>query len=484
MLSSIGKFSKSLSVKILVGIIILPFIFWSMGDIFRGGNQNIIATIDSEKISTQEFFNYLNRLNLNEKERKELNKTDLLERILSEYIGKKIVNLEIQDLGITLSDTSLKDIIINDKTFFKDENFSRTEYEKFLLESGLNAPQFENNLAEQEKKRQLLSFLSEGVYVPDFLIQNAFNKENQIKDIKYVDLKDYYESKKIDEKEINKTYNENKNLFEEKYKSISFIELDPERLTGQKEYSKNFFDKIDKIENNILDGKKIENIAKENNLNLVKTDKLNKEKNSILGIKSKDINDELFAKIFKIKNLNSPELINIKNKYYIAEITSQNEISRGIKDNRIRQAIVLQIKLKNIVKNNVEVSKKISTGMFKKPEMEKFAKDKNLKIKNQKITNLKDNKIFNEDIIKEIFKMNDGQINLLTDRSLSKNFLVYIEKTENIKLDKKSKDYEKYKLKAKISLSREIYKTYDKSVNAKYKIDVNNKAVDRIKNSF
>ena len=161
MLSSIGKFSKSLSIKILVGIIILPFIFWGMGDIFRGGNQNIIATIDSEKISTQEFFNYLNRLNLNEKERKELNKTDLLERILSEYIGKKIVNLEIQDLGITLSDTSLKDIIINDKTFFKDENFSRTEYEKFLLESGLNAPQFENNLAEQEKKRQLLSFLSD-----------------------------------------------------------------------------------------------------------------------------------------------------------------------------------------------------------------------------------------------------------------------------------------------------------------------------------
>ena len=58
----------------------------------------------------------------------------------------------------------------------------------------------------------MLSFLSEGIYVPDFLIQNAFNKENQIKDIKYIDLKDYYESKKIEEKEINKTYNENKNF--------------------------------------------------------------------------------------------------------------------------------------------------------------------------------------------------------------------------------------------------------------------------------
>ena len=83
MLSSIGKFSKSLSLRILVGIIILPFVFWGMGDIFRGGNQNIIAKIDSEKINTKEFVNYLNRVNLTEKERKNLTNSDLLERIVS-----------------------------------------------------------------------------------------------------------------------------------------------------------------------------------------------------------------------------------------------------------------------------------------------------------------------------------------------------------------------------------------------------------------
>ena len=49
MSTSIGKLSKSFFVKVLVGIIILPFIFWGMGDVFRGGNQNVIATIDSKK---------------------------------------------------------------------------------------------------------------------------------------------------------------------------------------------------------------------------------------------------------------------------------------------------------------------------------------------------------------------------------------------------------------------------------------------------
>ena len=48
MATSIGKLSKSFFIKLLVGIIILPFVFWGMGDVFRGGNQNVIASIGSE----------------------------------------------------------------------------------------------------------------------------------------------------------------------------------------------------------------------------------------------------------------------------------------------------------------------------------------------------------------------------------------------------------------------------------------------------
>ncbi len=93
MATSIGKLSKSFFVKLLVGIIILPFVFWGMGDVFRGGNQNVIATIDSKKVSTQEFVNHLRRLNLNEEQIKNLPKTNLMEKILSEYIGPKEIGI-------------------------------------------------------------------------------------------------------------------------------------------------------------------------------------------------------------------------------------------------------------------------------------------------------------------------------------------------------------------------------------------------------
>ena len=43
----------------------------------------------------------------------------------------------------------------------------------------MSATLFEKNIAEQEKKRKLLSYLSEGTTVPYFLIESEFKKENE-----------------------------------------------------------------------------------------------------------------------------------------------------------------------------------------------------------------------------------------------------------------------------------------------------------------
>ena len=221
MATSIGKLSKSFFLKLLVGIIILPFVFWGMGDVFRGGNQNVIATVDSNKISTQEFVNYINRLNLSEEQRKNMSKTDLVEQILSDYIGKKVMSLEIEKLGIVVNDNALRDIIKNDKLFFKDNKFSRTEYEKFLISNSLSAPLFETNMAEQEKKRQLLSYLSGGIEIPNFLVQYEFNTENQTKKIEFINLKKFYD-KPISEEKITEIFEKNKSFYTETFKDFKY----------------------------------------------------------------------------------------------------------------------------------------------------------------------------------------------------------------------------------------------------------------------
>ena len=268
-------------------------------------------------------------------------------------------------------------------------------------------------------------------------------------------------------------FEQNKDLFQEELKSISYVELKPNVLVGEKEYSENYFKKIDEIENFILDGKKLEIIAKENNLNIKKRNKKDYKKNNF-------IEDKLFTKFFEIKNIKAPEVIEYKNKYYVAQVSSINKITRDITDEKVKEAIISQIKLKNIVENNIKISKEISAGSFNESKMREYAKDKKINIENIQIKSIKDNKIFNKDIVREIFKMSDKKINLITDSTLSKNYIVYINSTKKILLEKNSDDYDKYKSQARLGLAREIYKIYDKSVNNKYKIDINNRAIEKM----
>jgi len=483
MLTSIRKITTSFLAKALIVIIILPFLFWGMGDVFRGGNQNVLATIDSEKISAQSFTQYVNRLSLNEQQRSNLGTSNLLDKILSEYVGKKIITLEIENQKINLSDQSLKEIITSDETFLEDNKFSRTKYEKFLLESSISAPMFEQSIAEQEKKRQLLTFLSEGILLPQTLIQKEFENENQIKKIQYLELDKLYQNIQIKDEEIKKTYESNKKFFTQEFKKINYTELLPNSLTGQQEYNEIYFEKIDEIENAILDGGKMKNFIKTFNLSLTtisETNRLKKDKNGKDILK---VENELFLKMFS-SIIDRPELININNKYYLSEIEKVEKINRTLDDKKIKEAIISQLRVKHIIENNTDIVKKMSAGKFKKKQFDKFGEDNGVEVKKIILKGIKDESIFASGIIKEIFKIKDGEMQLVTDSMFTKNYIIFSENTEKLIFNKKTKDYEKYKFKAKLNLANLIYATFDKTINDKYNVKINQKVLSRIKNTL
>jgi len=144
MLRTIRKFSSSIFAKIFLMLIAIPFIFWGMGPVFQGGKQNTIAEIGNEKISTQEFVSYI-RYNAPNPDFETLDK-NLIEKLLSNFIGEKLIALEIENHNIKLSENSLSTIIKNEEIFKKNNTFSRTEYEKFLVKNSLNAVVFETKI--------------------------------------------------------------------------------------------------------------------------------------------------------------------------------------------------------------------------------------------------------------------------------------------------------------------------------------------------
>jgi len=136
------------------------------------------------------------------------------------------------------------------------------------------------------------------------------------------------------------------------------------------------------------------------------------------------------------------------------------------------------------LKNNTSILKDISMGGFDEVKMKIFADKNNLELTDYKISSLKQNKIFSEGIIKRIFLTKNNDIDLVTNSTLSKNFLILAVSTEYKELKKSSIEYEKYEAKARLNLVNKIYKNFDDQLNKKYKVELNQKTIERVKNSF
>ena len=144
MLNSIRKFSSTIYAKILMAIIIIPFVFWGMSGNFTGGNKNIVVVISNEKYSIQDFGNFIRKYT---EGRKKIKPTEI-EELLSAYISEKLLEKEVEDFGITLSDKSLSQLIKHQKDFKRENKFSRIEYEKFLIKNNMLPVTFEKNLSQ------------------------------------------------------------------------------------------------------------------------------------------------------------------------------------------------------------------------------------------------------------------------------------------------------------------------------------------------
>ena len=121
MISSFRNFAKTKFAGLLVFIMIIPFVFWGMGSMFSSGNTNTIAKINKENISTQEFIDYLNKSGIPQKTiRENLNK-DIIEELLSGLVSTTLLDLEIKDYNLIISENTLLKKIKTNKNFHEND---------------------------------------------------------------------------------------------------------------------------------------------------------------------------------------------------------------------------------------------------------------------------------------------------------------------------------------------------------------------------
>ena len=468
MISKFKSITNSKLSWVIVVLIAIPFVFWGMGDVFNKGNTNSVAKINNNTISIQEFMNHINNTGLNENIIRENLDKNIFEELLSQLISQELMNMEIDNLDLNFSDKTLKYRIVNNQNFFdKENNFSRTKYEKFLLENNISASQFEEKIKANELKKILFNYINGGLIVPKFLVDKKYVNENKDIILDFVSLEQNYK-KTFTNNEIKEYIKSNENSLKKDFIDFSYIKITPNNLLNIDEYNDEFFKIIDDIDNKVLNNENIELIANQYNLEI------------------KDINNyyphkEEFEIVYSKKN--NPDQINLidNNDHYL--LFKINKIENKLPDTNSNNFIEL-IKSEMTNKFKFEFNKKIiediQNNNLQYNDLSKI--NNNEKIQNIKIDSINDNNKFTIDSIKLIYSLPEKSFILISDDD-KKIYLAYIKDVidENTITED---DLKNYLIKSNSEIRDTLYSSYDIFLSKKYEIKVFQNTIERLKNNF
>jgi len=488
MLNSFRNFTKSFWAKLLLIIIIIPFIFWGMGGVFRGGTQNTVAKINNYNISIKDFEKYIYSLNINPEIIRKNIDNSMIEELLSGLINKNTLSLQSKDLDLVLSDKILSEIIKKDEKFLDKKNqFSRTKYEKFLLSNNFSAALYEKNLKNEVTNKLLFNYVSGGVFPPSFLVKNVYDYQNKKITVQAISLNSLYKKEQdFDKASIKKYIDDNRDSLKEDFVSIRFASINPLSLVDSEEFNELFFEKIDEIESLVINGSSYEQIIKNYNLNITPIKSINKNGDNENGILQENISQDLVSKIFalKFKEVNDINLLEYENEFALVIIDEIKNSIPNIASKKFKEKIIKGLINRDIFEYNAKLITKINTNSFAKSDFVKLAKSSQSDIRNISINSISDDNFFSTKSNKQIFGLSEKSFTLVNEIEKNKTFLVWIKEIQKRSLHKTSDEYNKYYYETIIGLKNDIYSSFDHYIKQKYKVEVNYKTLERLKNYF
>ena len=474
MLNSIRNFSKTIPAKIFLFIVAVPFIFWGMGDVFTSGNTNSLAKINDKNISTEDFINHINKLNINQNEIKDRIDENILEEFLGRLISSKLVELEIEKANLVISDKMLAEKIKSNINFLDDnKKFSRTKYEKFLISNNFTANEFEKNFKESEFQDELFKYLGGGIKSPNFLIDNIYIEETKKINVKFINMeKIYLKKEELTTKDIQNYINENQEKLKKDYVDFTYSKVTPQGLIGINEYNNEFFNKIDEMESKLLNNVNFSDIVDSYNLKSIS------KYNYIL----KSDSSEIEKRIYKKRNNEKYGLIDQGDYFVIYKIKNINAKVPNLSDEEFEKEVKSFLFNKKKFDFNKNILKQINEGKFSEQNFNEIAKEK-VKVEKLLLNSKNDTKKFSSESVDLIYSLPEKSFALVADKE--KN--IYLLKILNQKINKDFKDNELkniYMLEANYKIKNKIYQSYDTYLNLKYDIVINEKTLERVKNYF
>lgn len=171
---------KKRVVQVIMGLAVLPFLFWGVESYRDKGGEGYVAIVDGEEIPRREYEQALR--DHHERMRSMLganfdsamlNTFEVRNSVLEILIQQRLLRREAVTNGFIVLDSQLVETIRDIPAFQRENKFSKQQYEELLRNQGLTPVMFESRVRQELLLQQLLDGYSEYAFAPRIVAERV-----------------------------------------------------------------------------------------------------------------------------------------------------------------------------------------------------------------------------------------------------------------------------------------------------------------------
>ncbi len=234
---------NSIAVKIILGLIILSFVFAGVGSYIIGGGSNAAAKVNNTEIGRNAF----EQAYTNERNRMQSQMGDYFANLLADptyvqsfrksildrMINEILLEQYAESLGLRISDSQIRKQLLQMPEFQNDGKFDQEVYAATLRRAGYTVDGFAEYLRRDLTRQQVLNALQSS----EFSLSNEVKAQGELltqtRDIRTIslNLEEYAKNISLTDEELQSYYDENPASYTRPEQvKVSFIELSAQAL--------------------------------------------------------------------------------------------------------------------------------------------------------------------------------------------------------------------------------------------------------------
>ncbi|PMM83679.1 peptidylprolyl isomerase [Vibrio breoganii] len=233
---------NSIAVKIILGLIILSFVFTGVSGYLGGGNSTA-AKVGNAEVSRAEFeMAYQNERNRAQQQMGDYFTSQLgdpafvqsfRQRVLDQMVNQVLLEQYAESMGLRISDQQIREVLLSMPQFQSNGQFDQEVYQASLRRGGYNAESFAEYLRSDLVRQQILSAIEQSEFVLPQEVAQASMLLTQKRDIRTItiDPNEMAKSVELTDEQLQEFYQNNPERFTrpEQFK-VSYVELSAEKM--------------------------------------------------------------------------------------------------------------------------------------------------------------------------------------------------------------------------------------------------------------